>query len=77
MLGEITHPVAAGRHSGDLCANINGRSQQQDPAEINPETIPFTEEEIKIALVGVENDKINDFGKQSQREAVLMAPCTH
>lgn len=79
VLGEITHPVTAGCSCNNLCANINGCSQQQDPAEINPETtlIPFTQGEINIALIGVEIDHINNFGKQSQCEAVLLAPCKH
>ncbi len=76
MLAEITHAVTADCCSFNLCANINGHSQQSDPAEINPETtlIPFTLEEINITPVGVEIDKINDFGKQSQCEAALLAP---
>lgn len=79
MLVEITHPVTGGCCSFNLCANINGHSQQTDPAEINPETtlIPFTQEEINIALVGAEIDEINDSGKQSQCEAALLAPYKH
>lgn len=58
VLRKITHPVAVSC-SGNLCANINGHSEQQDPAEINPETtlIQFTQEEINIALVGVKVDR--------------------
>lgn len=59
VLSEITHPVTVMCCSGNLYANINGYTQQQDPAEINPETtlIPFTQEKIKIVLVGVEINK--------------------
>lgn len=59
VLNKITHPVAVSCCSGNLCANINGQSQQQDTAEINPETtlIPLTQEEINIALVCVKVDK--------------------
>lgn len=59
MLGEITHSVTAGCCSDNLCANINGYSQQRDLAEINPETtlIPFTQEKINTAQAGVEIKK--------------------
>lgn len=79
MLGEIKHPVSVACSSFNLCANINGQSQQQEPAEINPETtrISFTQEEINISLVGAAIDKINDSGKQSQYEAALLAPYKH
>lgn len=76
MLGEIKHPVTAGCSSLNLCANINGYSQQRHPGEIDPGTtlISFIQEEINIALVGVLIDTINDFGKQSQYKVVLLPP---
>jgi len=78
VLGEITHAVTLGCCSRNLCAYINGPSQQQDPAEINlgSTLIPFTQEEINIALVGAEVNKINDFRNQYQCETVSLTPYT-